>query len=44
MKKINVETIVENGHAHYKLTDEAGREVHCEFSELNETLREMEEC
>lgn len=37
-----VTTVVENGYPHYKVVDkDTGKEAHCEFSELNETIEEL---
>ena len=41
-KLFDIETIIENGHGHYKVTDNRnGNVIHCEFSELNETIYEL---
>lgn len=37
-----IDTVVENGHPHYKITDlKDGNEIHCDFGELNEVLYEL---
>ena len=36
------ETHIENGHGHYKVTDNlSGNIIHCEFNELNDTIYEL---
>lgn len=41
-KLFDIETIIENGHGHYKVTDNRnGNVIHCEFGELNETIYEL---
>lgn len=42
--RFKVETIIENGAGHYKITDQkTGKIVHCDFNELNKTLYELME-
>lgn len=41
-KRFEVEVIVENGQAHYKITDLLKNNViHCDFNELNEIIYEL---
>ena len=41
-KRFVIETIIENGHGHYKVTDNiSGNIIHCEFNELNDTIYEL---
>lgn len=41
-KKFKIDTVVENGHVHYRIHDyKTGQTVYCDFAELNETLYEM---
>ena len=41
-KRFVIETIIENGHGHYKVTDNiSGNVIHCEFNELNDTIYEL---
>lgn len=41
-ERFRIETVIENGWGHYKITDMyTGFVVHCDFNELNETLYEM---
>lgn len=42
VKRFLIETIIENGQGHYKVTDNlTGKIIHCDFSELNQTLFEL---
>ena len=41
-KRFIIETVIENGHGHYKVTDNlSGNIIHCEFNELNDTIYEL---
>lgn len=41
-KRFVIETVIENGHGHYKVTDNfSGNIIHCEFNELNDTIYEL---
>ena len=41
-RRFCIDTVVENWHPHYKITDyKTGKEVHCDFGELNATLDEL---
>lgn len=43
-RRFDIDTIVENGYPHYKIVDrKTGREIHCDFGELNSTLYELME-
>lgn len=42
MNRFSIETVIENGQGHYKITDyKTGNVVHCDFTELNEMLYEL---
>lgn len=42
--RFTISTVVENGHAHYKIFDyQTGKTVHCDFGELNAILNELME-
>ena len=42
--RFKVETIIENGIGHYKITDrKTGKIIHCDFGELNSILYELME-
>lgn len=42
--RFKVETIIENGRGHYKITDQkTGKIIHCDFGELNSILYELME-
>lgn len=42
--RFKVETIIENGIGHYKITDQkTGKIIHCDFGELNSILYELME-
>lgn len=41
-EKFRIETVVENGYPHCKVTDlSTGKEVHCDFDELNDVMYEF---
>ena len=41
-ERFRIETVIENGQGHYKITDlKNGEVVHCDFSELNQILYEL---
>ena len=42
IERFVISTVVENGHPHYKILDcKSGKEIHCDFGELNSTLYEL---
>mgnify|MGYP005805627769 CR=1 FL=1 len=44
IRRFKVETIIENGMGHYKITDQkTGKIIHCDFGELNSILYELME-
>lgn len=44
LRRFKVETIIENGMGHYKITDQkTGKIIHCDFGELNNILYELME-
>ena len=44
IKDFEIEVIAEHGDIHYKITDTRdGSEIHCDISELNETIEELME-
>ena len=41
-RRFSIDTVVENGHPHYKITDyKTGNVFHCDFGELTEVMNEM---
>ena len=41
-KRFDINTVVENGHSYYKITDyKTGNVVHCDFGELTEVMNKM---
>ena len=41
-KRFKIDTVVENGYPHYKITDnKTGKIVHCDLNELNEIIYEI---
>ena len=42
MSRFIVTTVVEHGQAHYNVHDNStGKDIHCDFNELNETIWEL---
>lgn len=40
--RFTIETIIENGSIHYKVTDkESGQSQHCDCGEISETIEDM---
>lgn len=40
MHRFKIDKVIENGYPHYKILDcKTGKSVHCDLSELNETLK-----